>query len=242
MSTLLIVTGHSKGLGKAITELFLSDPDCEVLGISRSTAAISNTRLTEVSLDLAETEILEKAFSRLLPRKEFDRAILINNAGWIGSLKPFHKLSSEEIMRVNAINFIAPSLLIREFLDTYEGFAKQKIICNISSGLAYRPESSLSGYCSSKASLAMLSEVLDKENHAHTRVFSLAPGVVDTEMQVDLRSASEEDFPKRKVFSDLKSSGKLSSPEEAAAKVKYLLDHPEKFEEVAQDVRKYDLD
>lgn len=55
------------------------------------------------------------------------------------------------------------------------------------------------------------------------RIVSFAPGVIDTDMQVQLRGSSAEKFPDRTRFVSMKEEGRLDSPATAAAKVlKYL--------------------
>ena len=51
------------------------------------------------------------------------------------------------------------------------------------------------------------------------RVMSLAPGVIDTDMQVHLRGSAASGFPDRQRFVDLREKGMLTSPEDAAARV-----------------------
>ena len=58
------------------------------------------------------------------------------------------------------------------------------------------------------------------------RIVSLAPGVIDTDMQVQLRSASAERFPERERFVAMQASGALMSPALAAAKVLKVLARP----------------
>jgi NAD(P)-dependent dehydrogenase (short-subunit alcohol dehydrogenase family) len=63
-------------------------------------------------------------------------------------------------------------------------------VINVSSGAAHRPLQGWSAYCSAKAGLAMLTAALALETaQLGVRVFGLAPGVVDTEMQVTIRAS-----------------------------------------------------
>lgn len=241
MHSLAIITGHSQGLGRALAALFLEKKDFQVIGISRKKSGLVHPNLTEISLDLADLPEVNAALPSLFPRGDFKKIVLINNAGWIGPIQPLHRQDPKDIEAVHAINFLSPTLLCRQFLEQYEVGEAQKVICNISSGLAYRAESGLTGYCASKSALAMLTEVLAMEKYKNCRFFSLAPGVVDTPMQDEIRSASPSNFPKLERFKDLKSSGSLVSAEETADKVLFLLDHPIRFEAVVQDVRKFDL-
>jgi NAD(P)-dependent dehydrogenase (short-subunit alcohol dehydrogenase family) len=69
------------------------------------------------------------------------------------------------------------------------------------------------------------------------RVCSLAPGVIDTDMQVQLRGADASQFPDRGGFIHLKEQGQLASPEEAAARVLAYLGRPDFGSNPVADVR-----
>lgn len=240
MKTLLILTGHTKGLGHAILDKFLSDEGTEIIAISRKTLENKASRLIEISLDLSDLDALETHLPKILPNKLADRYILINNAGRIGEMKPVGKLNPKEIQRVLNLNLIAPLILTNAFVKAYGKEPGSKIICNISSGAAHKPLEGWGEYCSSKAGLAMFSRVADKElRELGIRVFSLAPGIVDTEMQSEIRLANEEDFPALKRFMDYKSEGLLSKPEVVANKIFHLIQYPELFQETIQDVRDF---
>ena len=51
------------------------------------------------------------------------------------------------------------------------------------------------------------------------KIVALAPGVIDTDMQVHLRAADSSGFPEQHVFMDLQSQGQLATPHDAAARV-----------------------
>jgi NAD(P)-dependent dehydrogenase (short-subunit alcohol dehydrogenase family) len=68
-------------------------------------------------------------------------------------------------------------------------------------------------------------------------VVSLAPGVIDTDMQIQLRAADPLLFPERERFVGLKTGGQLDSPAQAAAKVLRLLDRDDIGTEPVADVR-----
>ncbi|MEO6016328.1 MAG: SDR family NAD(P)-dependent oxidoreductase, partial [Polaromonas sp.] len=113
-------------------------------------------------------------------------------------------------------------------------------VLNISSGLGRRAMASQAAYCAAKAGMdhftccVALEEAL-KANGA--KVCSLAPGVIDTDMQVQLRSADQADFPDLGSFAGLKREGKLTSPEEAARRVLAYLDRADFGEQAVADVR-----
>jgi len=93
MKTLLILTGHSKGLGKAILDQFLDFKDIQILAISRTSLDLHHDGLKEIPLDLSDLNALEVQLSNLFPKETFEKTILINNAGWIGEVKPVGKLN-----------------------------------------------------------------------------------------------------------------------------------------------------
>ncbi|MBC6368703.1 SDR family NAD(P)-dependent oxidoreductase [Algoriphagus sp. AK58] len=240
MKTLLILTGHTKGLGHAILDQFLSLEGIQVVALSRSSLEIAHSNLTEIALDLSDLNGLEANLPKFFPKVQVDRYILINNAGWIGEVKPVGKLNPKGIQRVMNLNLLAPMILTDAFVKAYGQQKGQKIICNISSGAAHKPLPGWGEYCSSKAGLAMFSKVANEElKSLGFRVFSLAPGIVDTEMQSEIRQADVQNFPALDRFVGYKRDGRLTLPEEVAAKIFYLISHPEHFEEVVQDVRDF---
>lgn len=82
------------------------------------------------------------------------------------------------------------------------------------------------------------SVALDEALKPHgARICSLAPGVIDTDMQVQLRSADTAAFPDAGNFAQLKEGGKLSTPEQAAAQVLGWLQRADFGEQVVADVR-----
>ena len=240
--SLLILTGHSKGLGKAILDKFLAQENFEIIAISRTGIDVSHTRLHEIQLDLNDLAELEAKLPSLFPSGEFEKVILINNAGWIGEVKTVGKLHPKGIRQAMNLNLLAPMILTDAFVKAYAKSASEKLICNISSGAAHKPLPGWAEYCSSKAGLAMFSKVVAEDLRSQSfRVFSLAPGIVDTDMQADIRKADPIEFPALDRFTMYKSEGHLSTAEEIAKKIFFLLSNPDRFEEVIQDVRNFEL-
>lgn len=240
--SLLILTGHTKGLGKALLDHFFLVENMQIVAISRAGLDDSHHNMTEVHLDLSDLEGLEANLPSLFPVGEFDKVILVNNAGWIGEVKPVGKLHPKGIRQAMNLNLLAPMILTNAFAKVYSGLAGEKLICNISSGAAHKPLAGWGEYCSSKAGLAMFSKVAAEDLRVNGfRVFSIAPGIIDTEMQEEIRKANHEDFPAFDRFNKYKVENQLSTAEEVAEKVFYLLSNPNLFEDVVQDVRNFDL-
>jgi benzil reductase ((S)-benzoin forming) len=242
MKSLLILTGHTKGLGKAILDKFLLLADFQIVAVSRSGLESTDVRLTEIQLDLTDLASLEDNLSLIFPMKEFEKVILINNAGMIGAIKSVGKLHPKGMRQAMNLNLLAPMILTDAFVKAYSNLQGEKLICNISSGAAHKHLPGWAAYCSSKAGLAMFSKVAAEDlKEKGFRVFSLAPGIVDTEMQAEIRMADKFDFPALERFTKYKSEGQLSLAAEVAEKVFFLLNNPDKFQEVVQDVRNFDL-
>lgn len=241
--SLLILTGHSQGLGKALLDWFIQKENFEIIGISRTILGLQSPRLTELSLDLADLDSLTQQTNLIFPSGAFEQLILINNAGSIGEIKQVGQLNPIQLQTLFNLNMLAPAILTNAFVARYhQNVNSLRIVCNISSGAAHKPLEGWSGYCSSKAALAMFTSVCQKENEkTGIRFFSLAPGIIDTAMQTTIRESAEEDFPAIDRFKSYKSEGKLSSGEEVAQKIGYLLANSGKFDAVNQDVRNFDL-
>lgn len=240
--SLLILTGHSQGLGRAILDNYLEKEEFDILAISRTQLGLDSPNLTEVSLDLGELDVLESKLESLLPDGDFEEIILINNAGWIGEIKPVGSLMVKKLRTQVNVNLLAPMYLTNAFIEKYKDAKGKKIICNVSSGASHKPMQGWGGYCSTKAAIAMFTKVAAKENsHSEFRFFSVAPGIVDTQMQDEIRQASALDFPEIERFKSYKANGDLSSPEQVASKISHMLENEHQFTDVIQDVRDFDL-
>lgn len=240
MESVFFITGSSRGIGKALAEALLAENEKNwVVGLSR-TNELEHERFVFIEADISQ---VSAAFCRQLFAKyqPTDKVVLVNNAGTLGDTAPVGKIDSDKLGRVFMTNITAPAVLMNEFVHTYEGGTALPLILNISSGAGKYPVDGWFSYCSSKAALDMLSEVaaLEAEKKgSKLKVFSVAPGVVDTAMQAEIRTKSEEKFSRVKDFVRMKEEGSLARPEEVARKLMELVQSPEKFGGVIQDVRK----
>jgi benzil reductase ((S)-benzoin forming) len=233
------LTGTSRGLGKALAEHLLQiAPDNLVIGISR-TQVISHKNYTHFSLDLGDpSQVKDFHFP---PHHDAKRLVLINNAGIVGLIKPAGKLQAEAIIRNYTTNLVSPTILINSFIEAYRGWNSPKLIINISSGAGKNPIDGWGPYCASKAGIDMFSRVVDEEQKLNQdfpfRIMSVAPGVIDTQMQEDIRNAAPEDFSRLSHFINYKIEDQLAHPDIVARKYAHILMHPEKFPEVLFSVK-----
>lgn len=209
MSTIVHITGTSSGLGKGLAEYFSKREDTVVHGYSRRSGP-NLPNYYHHAVDLAE----DGSESKLQVGEKCDREILINNAGWIGPVNAIGKLDSRLISQLFEINVSAVARWTNRFVAHSE--AENRVVITISSGAAKSVIPSWSAYCASKAAVDQMTEVWNVDL-PDVHFLSIAPGVVDTEMQADIRSTSEKNFPVRDRFVEMHKSGELKSPSEVAA-------------------------
>jgi len=130
--------------------------------------------------------------------------------------------------------------LCARFLGATEPWGLPRKVLNISSGLGRKAMASQAAYCAAKAGIDHFTRCLAmdealKPNGA--KVCALAPGVIDTDMQGQLRSASHATFPDQPRFAQLQEKGLLTSAEEAARQVLAFLHRPDFGQNPVGDVR-----
>ena len=232
------ITGTSRGLGKALAELFLEDSSSRVMGIGR-TCSIEHENYTHVHLDLADTKAVER-FS-FPPQEDTAQITLINNAGIIGDVKPFGKLAAAMVTDTFSVNLVSPAILCNSFVAAYANNSANKVIVNVSSGAGKHPIGSWGSYCATKAGLDLMSEVMELEQQEHAafpvKVYSMAPGLVDSAMQEEIRTVSSDDFSRLDDFVAYKAQGDLVPASDVALKYAYLIENRELFPEVVYSVR-----
>jgi benzil reductase ((S)-benzoin forming) len=223
----IIITGASKGLGNALALNYLSK-GYSVYSISR-TKADNLSEVTQIECDLSDLEGLKTAFTSLLNTMRATSPTsltLINNAGSLGTVSHLENIDSDNIIQTVNLNYTAPLLLNSIFIKQTEDWKINRSIRTISSGAATSSIDGWSVYSSSKAAIdqmtkAMGVEQANKTNPVHT--LSIYPGVVDTQMQGEIRNSKSEDFSNIEKFKDMKANNELASPESVAQLV-YKID------------------
>jgi len=217
-----IITGASRGLGKALAETILRQPGTSVLGVSRH-ATIEHERYHHQPLDLSDILAVENNLHKVFPPWTDAASItLINNAGVLGEIGYLGELPNEHFNFVFDVNVVAPAMLMNTFLSAYHPLTVPRTVLNISSGAAQRPVDGWSAYCASKAALESLSQTAQKEQHlrgSSIRIHSLSPGVMDTAMQAHIRAADAASFSELPRFADQHAQGGLVTAEAVAHRI-----------------------
>jgi NADP-dependent 3-hydroxy acid dehydrogenase YdfG len=221
-----ILTGHTHGLGEALATT-LRARGIPVLGIARGRSPQpDDDGLTQVALDLADAAALARwlagdALARFVAAA--DRVLLINNAGTLGPVAPAGRQGAAAIARAVALNVAAP-LALTDAVIAATAHAAERRIVHISSGAARTPYAGWSIYCATKAALDQHARAVALDAPAGTRIVSLAPGVIDTAMQAQIRATPLADFPNRARFEALQRDGALLTPADCARRlIDYLL-------------------
>lgn len=237
MQRLVVISGHSSGLGQALAAYYLA-AGMRVMGLSRRLAP-SHVHLTQAALDLSDS----RALAAWLAGAEWYQAVraadevyLLNNAATVLPNALANQQAAEDVIAAVALNVTAPMLLSHALLrDARSGVGKR--IVHISSGAGRRACVGWSVYGATKAALDHHAAVVAAENHPHLRIASIAPGVVDTDMQACIRSADAQLFPERARFEALHRSGGLQSAADTAQRIAAMVAADDFGQVVCADVR-----
>lgn len=221
MNTKIIITGHSSGLGKALAGHYLQ-AGCSVLGLARRQVRLMpSEKLAQQQIDLGDSTALSDwlaggALERFIA--DAGEIVLINNAAAVAPNAVVGRQQAAEIAAAVPLNITAPMLLTNHLIACKPAGAVLKIV-HIGSGAGRNAYPGWSVYGAAKAALDHHARCIAAEQHPRVKITSIAPGVVDTAMQGEIRRAHEADFPMVQRFLSLKAEGGLSSPEATAAEI-----------------------
>jgi len=218
-----LVTGASKGLGRSIAKLIASSGHPVValaresvdLGVTGAALATLQPDSITVSCDLGDradiagaTTIIKNRFSHL--------AGIIHNAGTIHPIANMLNVERVDWARSIQVNLIGVQDLTNRLHSLLGGDIHTRIT-TISSGAAKRSIHGWSAYCVAKAGLEMWAMCMAEEGPSENiSAISIAPGIVDTDMQKDIRNADEISFPSLPNFIEFHENGELTNPDDVA--------------------------
>ena len=218
----ILITGGGTGIGRALAERMASH-DWHVIVVGRRPEPLAELveqwpgKIQAVVADVGNPD----------DRLRIDEALkgplqaLVHNAAVLSPVGSVLNLQPEDWREHMAINLEGPWFLTKQLLPKLQEGSR---ILNVSSGAAHRPIYGWGAYCLSKASLYMLSQLLQEELAARQIwVGSVRPGVVDTPMQAEIRGLSPENFPMVEQFRQYKATGALEPVERVAQFLHWLL-------------------
>lgn len=237
-----IVTGTTSGIGLELVNQLL-EAGHTVYGIARNENGIAHHRYHHVLLDLTETSKLADIMQEIIkkPSSEASSFVLINNAGTVEPIGMAGEIDGDIITKSIAVNLTAPMLLTGAFIKALAEREIPKKVIQISSGAGRKAYEGWSSYCAGKAGLDRFTEAVQLEESKKpngVRLVSIAPGIIDTNMQGKIRQSTESEFPLVDRFKEYKVTGQLSSAQEVAEKLIRFMESDQFYQvEVLTDLR-----
>ncbi|MFJ9338224.1 SDR family oxidoreductase [Streptomyces sp. NPDC101733] len=225
MSKNALVTGGSRGIGRAVAERLAADGMTVVLTYANDAAAARETvgRITAAG---GTAHALRADFGRHGDAAALWTAydalgldgvdVIVNNAG-IGMPVPLGKVTEEEFDRVFAVNVRAPFFVVQEALGRLRDGGR---VINVSSGAARLAMPEILAYGATKGALDTLTLNLAKALGGRgITVNSVAPGIVDTDVNADWLRGNPEALAHAASLSAL---GRVGEPGDIADVVAFL--------------------
>jgi benzil reductase ((S)-benzoin forming) len=222
---LVLITGGSSGIGRAMVESVPLE-GARVVDISRRGSA----GVEHFAADLADPagwSAVAELFEREVASFEGERVVFVHSAGTIEPIGFAGEVDAVAYTRQVLLNSAAPQVLGDAFLRAARATAAACTILMISSGAAHSTYEGWSAYCAGKAALDHWVRTAGAEQArrgGRCRVLAVAPGIVETAMQQEIRRMASEHFPDVERFRLLYREGALRTPAEAARDLWAVLD------------------
>ena len=217
-----IVTGSSRGIGKATAKLFAKE------GASVTITAKDPKRLEDAKKELGNVlavpaDIRNEDQVGIVVKKTVDRFgkidILVNNAGIFPQIKPLHKISEKEWNEVIDVNLTGQFRFTKAVIPFMQKNGGSIINVASDAGLKAFENFEADAYSASKGALVLLTKAWAIEYaKSKIRVNCVCPGVVETDMTI-LSMTSEAE---RKMLESEHPIGRIGTVEDVAKAILYF--------------------
>lgn len=202
MRKLIIITGVTKGLGRALAEWYIAHGHT-VVGCGRS-AEILEMRFTHPAPnDFAAVDVTEENKVALWAEKTLAAHgapdLLINNAALMNTPAPLWRVPAAEFNKLIDVNIKGVAAVIRHFVPAMVE-RKSGVIVNLSSGWGRSTSPDVAPYCASKYAIEGLTQALAQELPAGMAAVPLNPGIIDTDMLRQAWSDGAASYPKAEAW------------------------------------------
>lgn len=226
-SQLVFVSGGSSGIGRALLDT-LPSPDTRAVNLSRrSVLGVEN-----LAVDLATSEgwaAAAECFQKEIGAFRGDRVVFVHAAGTLTPIRFAGEGDPDATRRNVLLNSAAPQILGDAFLRAMGGCKASGVLLFIGSGASSSVYQGWTGYGAGKAATDHWTRIAGAEleqRGGRCQVLCVAPGVVETAMQREIRETPLEHFPTREQFIELHTSGQLRAPADVARELWALLERP----------------
>ncbi len=221
MGKIAIVTGGAKGIGKEIVRELAKEGIKVIAGYNQSEKEAIELKKENINIDIFKADISKRNGAKSLVEyvlKKYGKVdILVNNAG-ISEYKIFTEETDEDWNRVINTNLYSAFVMCQEVVPNMIHNKSGNII-NISSIWGMVGASLEVLYSVSKAGVDGLTKALAKElGPSNIRVNSIAPGVIDTDMNSNLTKQEKNQLKEQTPL------GKIGNTKDIAKCVKWLVE------------------
>lgn len=225
MDKVIIVTGASRGIGKEIAKTLSREGNIIIANYNKSEEDARNLKeeleKENLAIDIFKADVSKREEAKELVRFALEKYkridVLINNAG-ISENKLFTDVSDEDWNRIINTNLYSAFCMTQEVLPNMIHNKSGNII-NISSVWGMVGASCEAIYSISKAGIDAMTKSLAKElGPSNIRVNSIAPGIIDTEMNKNLNLDDIEELKNEIPL------GKIGRTSDIAKCVKWLIE------------------
>ena len=185
MNKLVLITGVSQGLGRAMTENFIAE-GCTVIGCARNEKVIKELNQTYgnphhfTTVDVSQEDQVKSWRDRVLSAYN-PPELLVNNAALINQSTEFWNVPTAEFDQIIDVNIKGVANVMRQFLPAMMA-QKRGIIVNFSSGWGRSTSPHVAPYCTTKWAIEGLTRALAQELPSGMAAIPLNPGIIHTEM------------------------------------------------------------
>lgn len=203
---LIVITGVTRGLGRALAERFVSMGH-HVLGCGRSAGEVEDlarkfgTPHDIQAVDVSDDRAVKRWAERLLA---ISRApdLLINNAALMNRKAVLWEIGTEEFDAVVDVNLKGVANVIRHFCPAMVA-RRGGVIANLSSGWGRATAAEVAPYCATKWAIEGLTKALAQELPRGMAAVPVNPGIIDTEMLRDIFGAMAASYPSATRWAEL---------------------------------------
>jgi NAD(P)-dependent dehydrogenase (short-subunit alcohol dehydrogenase family) len=235
---LVIVTGGSSGIGLALVET-CPLPEAKRIDVSRRGAAGCEHLAADLS-DPGSWADVAALFDREIGGFDGDRVVFFHSAGTLTPIGFAGEVDAAAYVRNVLLNSAAPQVLGDAFLRAASATQTRCDLVMIGSGAASSVYEGWSSYGAGKAAVNQWVAVAGAEQQrrgGRCRVLSVAPGVVATAMQEEIRATPERDFPDVQRFNALHDDAQLRDARQVALDLWGLIDRPDLANGAVLDLR-----